>query len=265
MRFAKESRMASGLCLLCVLLVAPMSARAAGTAPPRLALAQEGLSQLGYPAPQLYRPPAYLLPDYAPLPPPYVPPTYRIQRSQETARALLPFRPQFGIGVHLSGVWPVNDVLNYGEGGIGLDLLVRVQPRLTVEFGAQYQQSNIKSGYSSYYQRIDAPILGGLRVHVGPLGWSVSPYLAGAVGADFAHAGLSTAEESSWFFECQGGFGLEGRVGRHFAVNVDLRGFGRFRSGSDYAFYVTDAYGNTIAALGEQSGFVFNSSLAVYF
>lgn len=263
----RKSQIASGLFLLCALISAPSAAWAAGAsrAPLLAPSTSEGSSQLGQPSLQLYRPPAYMMPDYGPLPPPYIPPAYRIAASQELARELLPFRPQFGIGIHVSGLWPVNDVLSYGQGGIGLDLLIRAQSRLTVEFTAQYQQSNTKSGYAGYYQRIDAPILGGLRVHVGPLGWSVSPYLAGAVGADFAHAGLSTAEESSWFFECQGGFGLEGRVGRHFAVNVDLRGFGRFRSGSDYAFYVTDAYGNTIAALGEQSGFVFNSSLAVYF
>lgn len=183
---------------------------------------------------------------------------------QLESRGLLPFRPQVGIGLRVCGLWSENVLQSYGRGGLGLDLLLRVHPRLSLELGVQYQYSTTYQGYYSLYDRADVPILLGLRVHPGPLGWSVSPYLVAAVGADYAQLRLPTAGQSTWFFEGQGGAGLEGRFMRHAALSVDLRASGRARSSSTYDLYRTDAQGSLLPYLGNQIGLLASFGFAVY-
>lgn len=183
--------------------------------------------------------------------------------NKPTFSSLSSFRPQAGLAVQVNGQWSSDALLSLGEAGIGLDLMLRVHPRLTLELGAEYQHGTIINSYSGQYNRTDVPILTGLRVYLGPLGWSAAPYLVAVFGADCAHAQLPA--ETAWFFEGQGGLGLEGRLGHHFSLNVDLRGFGRVRPSADSALYLTDTYGNLIPVLNNQSGFLFNTGCAFYF
>jgi hypothetical protein len=178
---------------------------------------------------------------------------------------LAPFRPQFGVGLLGTGFWAVSELLNYWQGGVGLDLLVRVHPRLTLEVLSEYQYSNTPNPSSRYYDRTDIPILGGIRINLGSVYWSVSPYLAGALGADYARAIVPTASETAWFAEIQGGAGLEIRAGRHLAINIDARVYGRMRPNTNNAIYITDLTGNEVQILGNQTGLLMNAGIAVYF
>ncbi len=173
------------------------------------------------------------------------------------------FGPQVGLGVQVSGQMSTDEPLSFGQVGIGLDLMLRAHPRWSLEPGAEYQPGSTLSPYAGQYGRTDVPILTGLRVYLGPIGWSAAPYMVAVFGADCAHAQLTA--EAAWFVEGRGGLGMEGRLGRHFPLNVDLRGFGRVRPSVDSALYLTDTYGNSFPVLSSQSAFLFNTGCAYYF
>lgn len=177
--------------------------------------------------------------------------------------SLSPFRPQVGVEVQIGGQWSSDPLLGQGQAGIGLDLMFRVHPRLTLELGAGYHHGSSTNSYLGQYARTDVPIFTGFRFYLGPLDWSAAPYLVAALGADCAHA--RQQPEAVWVLEGQGGLGVEGRLGRHFSIDVDVRGFGRTRPNIASALYLTDTYGNLIPALNSQSGFLFNTGCAFYF
>lgn len=223
-----------------------------------------------------YGQPTYVQPQYAQ--PTYVQPpqqqyvTYAPRRFTYTPR----FRPQFGLALRASGLWSENAAIGFGQGGIGVEALFRVHPRLTLELSVQYQSiSNdyyydeygyaYQSPTAYYYDRRDVPILGGLRVHLGNPLWLLSPYVVGAAGPSWARLYTPDATESAWFFEAQGGIGVELRGGRHFTLNMDLRGMGRFRSLKEDSLYFVDGYGRGVPAMGNQGGVIFNFGIGGYF
>lgn len=239
-----------------------------------------------------YQPPP---PGYQPPPPGYQP--YPAQPSQPYVQPYTPppprrpwtytpgFRPQFGLGLRFGGSAQWNSAAGaYSQGGVGLELLFRALPRLTLELSVQYQK--VSSDYYSdgyytyatgpaasngfYYDRHDVPILGGARVHLGNPLSAISPYVVGAFGATYArlYQPDSYFYEEHWFGEAQGGMGLEIRGGRHFYLSLDLRGFGRFRSidlNSPSEGRYTDAYGVTVPSMGNQGGILFNFGIGGYF
>lgn len=208
----------------------------------------------------------------AALPPAYFDPTPSAPALTPTAPAplrqpasgLLPFRPQLGLGIRASGIWAEDDLLSYGAGGVGLELLFRVQSRVTLELAAQYQRSRTLSSYYGVNERTDAPLLLGLRVHLGPAGGAASPYLVAAFGADYARLTSPAFVGESWFSEWQGGAGFEGRFGRRLALSVDVRGFGRARPGGDARLDQAALQGETFSMLKNVLGVLFNVGFAVY-
>ena len=189
-------------------------------------------------------------------------------------------RPQFGLALHVAGTWSETSLSPYHASGIGLDLLFRVASRLTLEMSIQYQGSSSQTGgyyddYGNYYppqtinsgyDRTDVPVLLGARIHLGNPLWILSPYLVGAAGGTYSQLRLDgLVPETRWFFEAQGGIGADLRLGRHFSMYMDLRGFGRFRSENSQELYVQDAFGGSVRALGNSGGAVFNFGIGGYF
>lgn len=206
-----------------------------------------------------------------PLPPP---PTYEAPRASEldgwrTTQygRRLRLDSLVGLGVRASGLWVANDALNRGQGGGGLELLFRLHRRVVLEFSGEFQygRSASTSVMSSTYERMDVPLMVGLRVYIAPSSWALSPYAIVAAGADYARATLVGVAEESWFGQIDVGGGLEGRVGRRFRLNLELRGYNRIHQVNGLTLYVSDAYGNAVPALRNQYGLLYNLSGSVYF
>lgn len=233
-----------------------------------------------YQPPPSYPPGPYTQPNYQPAPQPtYVQPVRR--RWIFTER----WRPQFGLGLRFGGLAEYNSAVgSHSLGAVGLELLFRAHPRLTLELSMQYQKVSsdyYSDGYYDYstgpianngypYDRMNLPILGGLRVHLGPALSAISPYLVGAFGATYGRLAQpdSYYVESHWFGEAQGGVGVEIRGGRHFYLTADLRGFGRFRSvdpNSPSEGRYIDAFGLSQPAMGSSGGVIFNFGIGGYF
>ena len=189
-------------------------------------------------------------------------------------------RPQFGLALRVGGTWSETALSSYHASGIGLDLLFRVAPRLTLEMSIQYQGSSSQTGgyyddYGNYYppqtinngyDRTDVPLLLGARIHLGNPLWMLSPYLVGAAGGTYSQLRLEgLVPETRWFLEAQGGIGLDLRLRSHFSMYMDLRGFGRFRGENGQELYVQDAFGGSVRALGNSGGAVFNFGIGGYF
>lgn len=216
------------------------------------------------PPPNAY-PPGYGQPGYGQPTPTYVQPNYAAGYPAVRYRPTPAWRPQFGLGLRASGLYTGNSFLGFGQGGIGGELLLRVHRRWTLELSLQYQRISEDDYNYLYYYRQDVPITVGARVHLGNPLWILSPYVAFAGGADYAWLSTPDGSQSAWFFEGQFGLGLELRLGRHFAFNMDLRGLARLRSLTNNELYVDDGYGVAVPALGNQGGVAFNFGLAGYF
>ena len=221
---------------------------------------------------QPYQPapaPAYGQPyqPYQPAPPPRVSvqPYQPVNASPYPYGRVVRYRPQFGIGLRGTGLYTDSALLSYGQGGVNLDFMLRVHPRITMELSVGYQRIDDEDAYYTSYLRTDVPLILGMRIHPGPVRWPVSPYFVIGAGADFASADLPGVGESTVLGEVQGGGGVEFRIGRHFEFSLDLRGFGRFRGRGSQAAYVTDIDGNQVAIIGNQGGIQFNAGLGVFF
>ena len=185
--------------------------------------------------------------------------------SDPYARTVTRFRPQLGIGIHATGLIAGSDLLVYGQGGINFDVLFRVHPRLTLEFSIGYQHTDSADDWYGYYYRNDMPLLLGMRIYTGRLSWRVQPYIVAAIGGDRAYVETPDAAQYSWFGEAQFGGGIEFRPLRSFAVNLDLRGFGRFRSATSDDIYLSDPYGLSQPLLGNHGGVQANAGVSLYF
>lgn len=239
------------------------------------------------PPPGYYQPPPNYQPAPQPYGQPYGQPVYAQPNYQPAPRLRLytpRWRPQFGIGARFSGLGQWNSAVGfYSQGAVGLDLLFRAHPRLTLELSVQYQsvtQDYYTDGYYNYYtgptaangfyyDRRDVPILAGARIHLGRPLSPFSPYLVGAFGATYSrlYQPDSFSYEAHWFGEVQGGAGIEIRGGRHFFLNLDARVLGRFRkidpSNPEEGTY-TDGFAS-VPAMGNQGGFSFNFGIGAFF
>lgn len=184
--------------------------------------------------------------------------------TQLASSRLPPFRPQLGIGARIGGLWAQDELLSGGQSATGLDLLFRAYSRLTLELSAQVQQSTTLYATGGIYERSDVPLLIGLRVHVGPSGGLVSPFLVAAFGANYARALSSGLVEGAWFAVGQGGVGIEVRITRRSALTFDARAFGRFRPGTSPVLAQAALQGGLLPSLHNGFGVLFNLGVAVY-
>lgn len=199
----------------------------------------------------VYGQPAYGQPAYAQ-------PSY----SQPVPRWRRPFQRQLGLGVRATGQWADNGLLEYGLGGLQGDLLLRASPHVTTELSSGYLRTGLAG-----YDRTDVPITLGVRLHLGGPRSVVSPYFVVAGGAQYARLDSPEAGgyEQAWFLQGQLGGGLEVRLGRHFALNADLRGIGHLRVDQGARLVALDVFGQERPLLGSQLGLQGNLGLAAYF
>jgi hypothetical protein len=184
------------------------------------------------------------------------------------------FRPQLGFGLRFLGAWGVSSYTDVGQGGAAGDLLFRLHRRLTLELGVAWLSTTSDSEYQTSYMRRDVPITLGTRIHLGNPAWPASPYLVLATGGGWARAYTPVADEqgflyeatdSGWFWDGQLGGGGELRLGRHFAINTDLRLASRLRVDKQPRLEVIDYGGGTVPILSHQFGVQLQLGLAAYF
>lgn len=217
------------------------------------------------------------VPMYAPppvnAPPVYAQPPVYVRPPAPPPRPFV-FRPQLGFGLRILGAWNANAYTDVGQGGVAGDLLFRVHPRLTLELSAAWLGTTSNSEYQTSYSRTDVPLTLGTRIHLGNPGWIASPYLALATGGGWARAYTPVADElgflyeatdSGWFWDAQLGGGFELRVGRHFALLMDLRMASRLRVDKQPRLEVIDFTGAPVPILSHQLGAQAQFGLNVFF
>src|SRR5262249_27324112 len=118
---------------------------------------------------------------------------------------------------------------NTSQSGFGVlgQLRYRAGRHIALELMAGYEKSPQNSGNVSQDRR-DVPVSFGLLVPILGPEHMLSPYLVGAVGLNFADLKLIAAptfqlDDTRPQALAQLGAGLELRLGKHFAINADLR------------------------------------------
>jgi opacity protein-like surface antigen len=195
------------------------------------------------PAPQ--QPPVVV---YQPAPPPVVvvrqpPPSYRTYYMRRRV-ALLP-RQEWGLNLRVEGAFIGSGYSgNAGLGGFGAGLRYKPTPWFGVEAGADFA---IGRDYNDYARNETAFTLAGLlflnphsRAQVYLLagfGWSIANVSNDTYAStpQFTEPVTLGDTVSYHYFGGMAGVGLEYRMTRHIAFNVDMRGFlrGRTDSGAD--------------------------------
>ncbi len=145
-------------------------------------------------------------------------------------RPAWPRRNEWGINLHLEGAM-IGSGVNHdaGMGGLGLGLRYKPIPAFGIEADLDFAGGR---DYNGFRRNETAFTINGLvflnpRSHVqvyllAGFGWS------GARAVDDT-AGYDAATYNYGYFGGQAGGGLEFRVAKHFALNLDLRGFIRGR------------------------------------
>lgn len=173
-----------------------------------------------------------------------------------------PFRAQWGLGLRGTMGWYDYGPATYLQGGVGLELLTRLSPRVTMELSGQYQRVlHDDLGLD----RLSVPVILGLRMHLAPAHYFTSPYLVLGAGVSYTRLILPELYEQAWYGELQGGGGIELRPGRHFALNMDMRLIGRLRIDRAEPLVLEDDLGHTVAPNLNHYGFQINAGFARYF
>lgn len=172
------------------------------------------------------------------------------------------FRVQWGLGLRGSMGWYDYGPSTYLQGGIGVEVLTRLSPRVTLEVSGQYQRVlHDDLGLD----RLSVPIGVGLRMHLAPQHSVTSPYLVLGAGVNYTRLMLPELYEQAWYGELQGGAGLELRPTRNFALNLDLRLVGRLRVDRAEPLVLEDDLGHTLVPNLNHYGFLVNAGIARYF
>lgn len=224
------------------------------------------------PPPVVYQPPqaVYAPPVYQPPPPVYQPPPPVYQPAPVVYQPAPPVvRPQwqarFGLGGRFAGLLNTDSIGQSSQLGFGGEFLFRASRHLVLETAAEYQRT-IQGGDGGL-TRYDVPVTFGLRVHIGGPEWPVSPYFVFAGGIDYANLDFLHGQDVAWYAEGQIGGGLELRLGKHFALNGDIRGDGRERMNkpAEAVAATTSVNGKPFHPLDNQYGVQFRLGAAIYF
>jgi hypothetical protein len=202
------------------------------------------------PAP-IYTPPA---------PPPPPPPAVSYYRPM--VAPVSQWGPRFGIGARFAGTINTDNGVTFGQLGFGGELLYRVHRHVVMEMAGEYQK-RVDNGFDRY----DVPVTLGVRLHIGAPDWVVSPYFVAAAGAAYSNLDYLRSHDEAWFLDGQLGGGLEIRLGRHFALNADVRADARHRmtKPDDATAATVSIDGKPFAPLGDSYGAQFRLGAALYF
>ena len=222
------------------------------------------------PAPQ--QPPVVV---YQPAPPPVVvvrqpPPDYRTYYVRRRV-ALVPQR-EWGLNLRLEGAFIGSGYSgDAGLGGFGAGLRYKPSPWFGIEAGADFA---IGRDYNDYARNETALTLSGLlflnphnRAQIyllGGFGWSIANVTNDTyIGAN-EPVGLNSTV-SYHYFGGQAGIGLEYRMTRHIAFNVDMRGFirGRIDNNADANPEFRDP--STGQTTNTSGGLLFTGGMTFYF
>ena len=207
----------------------------------------------------VYQPPPPIMIVRPEAPPPYlyrphVPSWYR--------------RNEWGLNLHLEGAMIGRGINgNAGMGGAGFGLRYKPIPYFGIEADVDFVGGR---DYQDFQRDESAFTMNGLvflnpksRAQIyllGGFGWS------GAQVTDDSSYNLSNSQRtfSYSYFGGQAGVGLEVRLGKHFAINGDLRGFirGRTDNGAQQAPEFVDASGRSTNTSG---GGIFTLGMTFYF
>lgn len=160
--------------------------------------------------------------------------------------------PSPGFDLHLA--------LNIARGGYGtlaqlgpgLALLVALSDRIAVELRSQFLGT---VGGPDGYLRRDVPLTLGLRTRFGAS--TVQPYLAAAIGTDYAWRAIpgdipSQPSESAWLLDAHAGAGLTVSMSRTWSLIGEFRLGGRLRVDDGPRLTRTDERGEPQVQLGSQ-------------
>jgi len=202
------------------------------TAPPQIIYQQAPPAQ---PPPVVYQPPP---PSYRPPPPPgYRPPPPPGYRQPPPPPYYYRARPaesvtpphEWGLNFRVEGALLGHTaVSNSGMGGVGLGLRYKPIPQFGIEADVDFW------GGRDYYgdRRNETSFQLNALVFVNPRS-RVQVYFLAGLGWSSAQVNddsLAGAQANYTYFGGQAGGGLEFRLGRHFALNADVRGFIRGRT-----------------------------------
>lgn len=217
---------------------------------------------------------------YQPAPPPVVvvrPPMYMQQPDYRTyyvrRRVMLP-EHEWGLNLRLDGAFiggGTNNPGNGGLGGFGAGLRYKPARWFGVEAGADFL---IGRDYNDYARNETAFTLNGLfflnpqsraQVYlIAGLGWSIANVTNDSYGTGVQPVPYNQTVTYN-YFGGQGGIGLEYRLTRNLAVNVDLRGFIRGRTdgnASSQPEFIDPSTGRTTNTSG---GLLATGGLTFYF
>lgn len=215
-------------------------------------------------------------PEYQPPPPPpqpvYVqqppPPVTQYVVEAPPRRVVVRDRNRFpystwGLRLHVDGVF--GDEL--AMGGAGGALRIRPNPWFALDIGSGVYGGNDYNGLD----RIEVPITLDAVVFFNPQ-HRFQVYMLAGVGTSFGHAeGFNVRTGNADFRDYvhlggQVGLGVEWRLGRFFALNLDVRGFMRYRvdGNPEPEFSERDALGNVLST-DLSGGVVARGGMTFYF
>jgi hypothetical protein len=194
------------------------------TAPPQIIYQQAPPPVVYQPPPPAYRPPPPPAPPAYRQPPP--PPYYYHPRPAESA----PQRREWGLNFRVEGAMLGHAAASdAGMGGLGFGLRYKPVPAFGIEADVDFW------GGRDYYgdRRNETAFALNALVFLNPRS-KVQVYLLAGVGwssADVWNDSSPAATQATYsYFGGQAGGGLEFRLGTHFALNADVRGFIRGRT-----------------------------------
>ncbi len=207
-------------------------------------------------------PPPVVVYRQAPPPPPVVvyrqaaQPAYSVQRRDVSGTMGLRF---FAAG---AGGGSNSRAGNGRLGGVGMALRIRPQERFAVDVGAAIYGGTDYEGN----ERVEIPVTADALFFVNPQ-HRAQFYLLAGVGGSFAYGQTSTAlglERNYTYVGGQAGAGLEFRLTRGFAINLDVRGFMRAQPGGAPEFQRTTSTGS-VETTRTSAGMIGTVGTTLYF
>lgn len=215
------------------------------------------------PAPMYAQPPMYPPPQYAP------PPGAARPAQQLVAQA--PPKPdwtaRFGLGATGEGLVGLHGDKSQGFGVLG-QLRFRAARHFVLELQGGYERVQNKDAMV----RTDVPITAGMMIPILGPERLLSPYFVGAIGLNFSNLKILDAptlqiEDKRVQSLAQVGFGLELRLGRHFALNTDARLEGRWSIDppSDAVKATSSVNGKPVTPIQDTLGLRLGGGASIYF
>ena len=222
------------------------------------------------PPPVVYQP-APVAPLAPPAPPPVIiyqpaprivlreaPPPYHYVPREAAAR-----RREWGLNLRLEGAMMGSKASDSaGMGGVGVGLRYKPVPAFGIEAGLDFVGGR---DYDGFRRQETAFTLNGM-VFVNPRSRTQVYFLAG-----FGWAGARVSDDNSYgdvqynYFGGQAGVGLEFRLARHFALNLDVRGFVRGRTDDNAKYTAEFRDPETGRTTNTSGGGLFTGGMTFYF